>query len=257
MNQLPQQLAPTKSFRLFGCRVDRLSASEILNQAQEAFRNKSYFQIVTGNALMLMAARHSTALRSVLENSNLVTIESSGLAFASRLHGGRPVERLAGIDLAFRLCEIAAQNRNPVYLLGGKPGVAQEAATSLQQNIPNLIVAGTRDGYFPESQNADIARQIKSSGAGLILVALGAPRQELWLASVKNELPPAVVIGVGGSFDVWSGRVKRAPAVFQKMGLEWLYRLIQEPYRYHRMLKLPVFALLVLFERISRRKSSV
>lgn len=256
MNRLPQHLAPTKSFRLFGCRIDRLSAPEILNRAEEAFRDKSYFQIVTGNALMLMEARHSIALRSVLENSNLVTIESSGLAFASRLYGGRPVERLAGIDLAFRLCEMAAQKQYPVFLLGGKPGVAEDAAASLQKKISNLIIAGTQDGYFSESQNTKIAHQIKSCGAGLILVALGAPRQELWVAKVKKELPPAIVIGVGGSFDVWSGRVKRAPEVFQKWGLEWLYRLIQEPYRYQRMLKLPVFALLVLFERISRRKTS-
>lgn len=204
---------------------------------------------------MLMAARHSPALRMVFDQADLVTIESSGLSAASRLFGGAKVERLPGIDLAFQLCELAAKNHISVFLFGGKPGVPEEAAEFLSKKINGLQIAGTQNGYFTDNQRSNIANEITRSGAGLVMVALGMPRQELWISQYKNNLPGVLCIGVGGSFDVWSGRVKRAPEIFQMLGMEWFYRLLHEPSRIRRMLGLPLFALHALFERFFRSKS--
>jgi len=136
-----------------------------------------------------------------------------------------------------------------VFFLGAKPGVAQAAADKLQTEIPGLIVSGCRDGYFKASEEDELIEEINASSADFICVAMGSPKQELFLEKYRDRLAVRVGVGVGGSFDVWSGNTKRAPEFYCNHGLEWFYRLIKEPYRFWRMCKIPVFLIRVLFDK--------
>ncbi|MBO8138745.1 MAG: WecB/TagA/CpsF family glycosyltransferase [Desulfotomaculum sp.] len=155
-------------------------------------------------------------------------------------------ERVTGIDLMLRLCERGARENWRVFLLGAAPGVAEEAAEKLKNKYPGLVIAGTHDGYFKREENDRIVKMIRSAEPHILFVALGMPKQEQWIAEYQHKTGVPVAIGVGGSFDVISGRKKRAPGWTQRLKVEWLYRLIKESWRIKRQLVLPKFALLVL-----------
>ncbi len=208
-----------------------------------------FHQIVTANALLLLRAELDSQLQRTCESAALVLPESSGAAWAIRQLEGHPPFHMAGIDLAVELCKLAAGLNKPVFLFGAEPGVALSAAAFLKKQIPNLATAGHFDGFFDCEKERMIINEIRSTGSAVVLVATGMPRQDLWIYERRRELPPAVYVGVGGSFDVWAGHVKRAPKSMQKWGLEWLYRLAQEPTRWKRMMGLPVFALKVLAQK--------
>jgi N-acetylglucosaminyldiphosphoundecaprenol N-acetyl-beta-D-mannosaminyltransferase len=159
-------------------------------------------------------------------------------------------EQIPGVDFADNLCRIAVGHEVPFYFFGGKPGVASRAAEQMQKKYPGLKVNGTRSGYFRREESDGICKEIRESGARILLIALGVPKQEYWLADNLGKLGGVVGMGVGGSFDVMSGRLRRAPAAWRRLHLEWLYRTIQEPYRWRRIVKLPLFVVLVLMKRI-------
>ena len=154
--------------------------------------------------------------------------------------------RVAGIDLAGRVLELAAERGLSVYFLGGAEGVAQEAAHRRVEVLPELRIAGVFHGYFPHTGEAEVVRAVRESEADILLVAMGAPRQEIFVHRNREKLGVPVAIGVGGAFDVWSGRVARAPGWAQRAGIEWLYRLATDPRRLSRQLVLPQFAAKVL-----------
>jgi N-acetylglucosaminyldiphosphoundecaprenol N-acetyl-beta-D-mannosaminyltransferase len=167
---------------------------------------------------------------------------------------------VAGVELIERICAGAAAKRVPVYFLGGAEGAAADAATTLKSRFPALLVAGTRNGYFSDDETPSVVQTIAQSGARLLLAGLGSPRQEYWLAEHLRETECGVGIGVGGSFDVISGRIERAPQVVRQLGLEWLYRLVKEPWRWRRQLALPRFVWLVALDELgfpSTRKGMV
>lgn len=159
-------------------------------------------------------------------------------------------ERVTGVELLERLCAAAAERHIAAYFLGGAPGVAADAAAILEVRFPGLIVAGARSGYFRDDESVEVAREIASTGAGLVFVGIGSPRQEFWLAQHLRETGCGAGIGVGGSFDVISGRVTRAPALARRLNLEWLYRLVTQPRRWRRQLALPRFVWLVAREQL-------
>ena len=165
-----------------------------------------------------------------------------GAVWAAARQGVPGLERVPGIELAEALLEGAAAAGLPVYLLGAAEGVAAEAAERLCERFPGLAVVGTHHGYFAAADDADVARAVRASGAAILLAALGAPRQEVFLHRRREELGAAVAMGVGGSFDVWAGRVERAPEWTHTLGVEWLYRLATDPKRARRQLALPRFA---------------
>jgi N-acetylglucosaminyldiphosphoundecaprenol N-acetyl-beta-D-mannosaminyltransferase len=161
--------------------------------------------------------------------------------------------RVTGVELVDRLCARAAREGIRVFLFGGAPGVAEEAAAKLCERYSGLQIAGTRNGFFSPDESAAIAQQIRGSGAQLLFVGMGFPKQEFWLAEHLGETGCGAGIGVGGSFDVISGKVERAPAAWRRFGLEWLYRLAKEPHRWRRQLALPHFVLLVAAESVRSR----
>ena len=175
--------------------------------------------------------------------------DGAGLIAALKLMGTPIQERLPGCEFVEHLCKRAAHSGWKVFFFGGKPGVAEVAAKKMQEKYDGLIVAGCRNGYFKEEDTADICEEIKNSGADILFVGLGVPKQEYWLMDNLEKTSAFVGIGIGGSMDVISGNLKRAPKLWQKMKLEWLYRTIQEPYRWRRLLGLPVFVFHVVLTK--------
>jgi N-acetylglucosaminyldiphosphoundecaprenol N-acetyl-beta-D-mannosaminyltransferase len=232
---------------VLGCRVDMVDASGAAKRVTAMLEGARPGQVVTFGAEMAMHARRDPRYRDVVNSADLVLPDSAGIVWASRMLG-RPLRgRVAGIDFAERLCALIGY---PVYLLGARPGIAERAAAALRARHPNLAVAGTHHGYFPDAESPALAAAIRQCGARIVFVALGFPRQELWIHDQLRDVGPAVCIGVGGAFDVWAGEVRRAPAAWRALGLEWLCRLLREPARFRRQLALPAFAVAVIAQRL-------
>jgi len=194
---------------------------------------------------MVVLAQRDERFRAVVNSCGLSLCDTVGLLLASRLRRGPLRERVAGVELVEKLCGAIAGTPAKVFLLGGAPGVADSAAAALQARHPGLSIAGVRDGYFRAEESPEIVAQIRGTGAGLLLVGLGSPKQEFWLNEYLSASGCGAGIGVGGSFDVICGKVQRAPQLWRALGLEWLYRLVREPRRWRRQLALPLFVALL------------
>ncbi|MCX7780071.1 MAG: WecB/TagA/CpsF family glycosyltransferase [Negativicutes bacterium] len=210
--------------------------------------------VATANAEMLMLAQEDEELADILRQADLVVPDGAGVVWAARQQGQPLPERVAGFDLVQRLLELAAAKAYSVYMLGGAPGIAQQAAARAKTLYPGLHVAGINDGYFSPEQEDTILSAIREAKPHILLVALGVPRQEKWIVRHRQELKTPLAIGVGGTFDVMAGAVARAPLWMQNSGLEWLYRLLLQPSRAKRMLALPRFALRVMLAKSIRQK---
>lgn len=198
--------------------------------------------MVTLNPEMVMRARRDPGLARVIRAARLVTADGVGVVWALRLAGQPIPERVTGVDLALALAERATERGDPIYLLGAAPGTAQAAARALTSHFPSLRIAGAWGGSPQPSDDAEATTRIRTSGARLALVAYGAPAQELWIARNLPTLPGVTALGVGGALDMLAGSVPRAPRWLRAVGLEWLYRLARQPWRWRRMLALPRFA---------------
>ncbi|MDB5069886.1 MAG: N-acetylmannosaminyltransferase [Candidatus Eremiobacteraeota bacterium] len=211
--------------------------------------------VVTLGVEMVMAAQRDEEFRRVVNGAALVTCDTIGLLLASRLRGGPLRERVTGVELVDSLAaRSAAGDGVRLYLLGGGGETALRAAEALRRTYPGVTIAGARDGYFGPDESDAVVAAIRASGANVLLAGLGSPKQELWLARYLGAAGCGVGIGVGGSFDVFAGNVARAPAFYQRAGLEWAYRLAKEPRRWRRQLALPRFALAALGEALTGRK---
>lgn len=207
--------------------------------------------VVTLNAEMTMQAERQTALAQIIQQAELVIPDGAGIVFYLRLQGKR-IKRCPGIELAESLLQ-SGRGSTRVFFFGGAPGVAESAAAIWQQRVPSLKVAGTQHGYLSSQEEEELRQTLTQLQPQVILVGLGVPRQELWIAQNRFLCPRAIWIGVGGSFDIWAGVKSRAPAWLADNHLEWLYRLSQEPWRWRRMLALPKFAWKALIYRLTRR----
>lgn len=203
-------------------------------------------QIATVNPEFLMRARQDIDFEAVLNRAALCIPDGIGIVWAARLRGSPLRERVTGSDLVPRLAREASEHGWRVFFLGAAPGVAQTAASILAKRHPELQIAGCHAGSPAPEEEAEIIKKVKETRADLLLVAYGAPKQDLWLARNLKYTGATVGIGVGGSFDFLAGVSRRAPRWMQRIGLEWLHRLIQEPGRWRRQMALPRFAWLVL-----------
>jgi N-acetylglucosaminyldiphosphoundecaprenol N-acetyl-beta-D-mannosaminyltransferase len=192
-------------------------------------------------------------LREIINSADLVTPDGIGIVWAGRKLGFDVKERVTGIDLFYRLCSQAPKQGWKVYLLGSAPGVAEAAANQLAAAYPGLQICGTHHGYFSEADMPVILQEIRQAAPHILFVALGAPKQEIWIKNYKQELGVPACVGVGGSLDVIAGNKKRAPEWMIKLNLEWLYRLLSEPSRIQRQLVLPKFVGLVLKNQAGKR----
>ena len=183
----------------------------------------------------------------LLNRSDLLTADGIGVVHASKILKKPIKERAAGFDIAKKVLEKMNYTDHKLFLFGGKPGVAEEAARNLKKDYPELNIAGMRNGYFKEGEEPEIVEEINASGADMLFVCLGAPKQEQWIDRNREGLKNVrVAMGIGGSLDVFAGNVQRAPEIFCKTGMEWFYRLCKEPWRAKRMADLPKFAATVI-----------
>jgi N-acetylglucosaminyldiphosphoundecaprenol N-acetyl-beta-D-mannosaminyltransferase len=243
-------LSERERLDVLGCGVDVVDKREALASIEGFLASARAAHVVTFGAEMAMRAQVDAAYRGVINSADLVVADTVGIVWASRVLGRALRERVAGIDLVEALLESVDV---PVYFLGAAGGVAADAAAALARRHARLRIAGCRDGYFARDESAAIAETVRASGARIALIALGFPRQEFFIWEHLVRMGPCVCIGVGGAFDVWAGRVRRAPERWRRAGLEWLYRLITQPQRLGRQLALPAFAIRVLIQASRRR----
>ena len=235
---------------LLDVKVDLITYKGALQRAAEHIRAKKPLWIVAINPEKIVNAWENQELRQLLAQSNLAIADGIGILMAGWMMGYRFPQRVTGVDLFLALAEEAAQKNWRVFFLGAAPGVAETAADKLLQKYEGLQVAGTHHGYFKPEEEAELVEKIAALRVDLLFVALGSPKQERFIAAYLEKLQAPVCMGVGGSFDVISGRVKRAPPWMQKIGMEWSYRLWREPRRALRMLSLPRFVFLAVLFRL-------
>ena len=231
-----------------GINIDNVNMDEAAALMEEFLETDRCSKVFTPNSEILLTAVRDREFESVLSSGHLVVPDGIGVVIASRFYGTPLKERVAGFDLMMRLMDIADSRGKSVYLLGGREGVAEEAAIKLTESYSSLRIAGTRNGYFEEDSENDIVNEINNSKADILLAALGAPKQEKFIYKHSDNLKVKIAMGVGGSLDVLAGKVKRAPEFYQKAGLEWFYRLVKEPRRIIRVLRIPKFIALAFYD---------
>ncbi|WEO76919.1 WecB/TagA/CpsF family glycosyltransferase [Cryobacterium sp. SO2] len=216
---------------LFGLEIDALTMGEVLDRAQHGTEEHLRFLIGVVNAAKIVKMRTDTQLRSSLLEADVLLADGQSVVWASRILGHPLPERIAGIDLFERLLEAANRERRSVYFLGARREVLDQLLERVRMRYPRLIVAGSRDGYFADSEAAGIAATIAHSRADMLFLGISSPKKENFLARYGAELNVPLLHGVGGSFDVLAGVTRRAPERWQRLGFEWAYRLLQEPGR--------------------------
>ncbi len=236
--------------KILGVTFDAVLMEEALQMTEEFFEDGKQHMICTPNPEIVMMAQNDKELFSILHNADMVIPDGIGIVWASKYNEVVIKERVAGYDFTQNLFARLKDTDKKVYFLGGGVGVARQASIKMRDAYEGLEIVGIQNGYFDEEKEKEIIEDIKEKKPDLLLVAMGAPKQEKWIAEHMEELGVPVLIGVGGSFDVMAGVIKRAPVLFQKMKLEWFYRLLTQPSRWKRMLQLPLFVLLVWRRRI-------
>lgn len=233
-----------------GVEFDDLSIREAVERALWLMEEGRSVIAVTPNAEIVLEARKNHALRAVLRSAELVLADGIGVLQAARIQGKPLHHRVPGIDFCSALLARMAELGQRVFLLGGVGGVAEEAGERLAARYPGLVIAGTHNGYFDAEESYALIEQINAAAPDLLVVCLGSPKQELWMKRCQERLLVGMMIGLGGALDVYAGRVLRAPERMRRMGLEWLYRLIKEPRRLRRVIRLPAIYALAFFRRL-------
>jgi N-acetylglucosaminyldiphosphoundecaprenol N-acetyl-beta-D-mannosaminyltransferase len=216
---------------VLGCPLSPVTMDEAVLSCEEAIAAGGYFQHMSVNAAKLVAMQDDPALEQMVTSCDLITADGQSVVWASRLLGTPLPERVTGIDLMERLLAASEQFGYRVFILGARAEVLEAALRNLRQRYPNLLVAGSRDGYFDDSELLDVCEEIHLARPDILFVAMSSPRKEYFLGEQGESLGVPFAMGVGGSVDVIAGVTKRAPRLLQRLGLEWAYRLAQEPRR--------------------------
>lgn len=235
--------------KILGCRVHSVTMAQTVVAAKLFIESPQPHYIVTADSSAIVLAQDDSELRQLINSADLVTPDGTGVLIAAKLRGTPLPERVSGVDICHSLCELAARDGYTIFLLGAAPGVAEEAGEKLQAKFPGLKVAGTHHGYFKPEEETDIVSMVAASGARVLFVAMGIPRQEKFIRRHLDKLNVGVAMGVGGSLDVLSGRIQRAPVWMQKHGLEWFYRLCKDPSKISKVALLPRFFAMALKEK--------
>lgn len=235
---------------ILGCPVDVLTMETAVERVAEHVGQQQPCQVVTANAEILYMAQHDPGLFLTLHDADLVTADGAGVLLAARILGQSLPERVAGVDLVHSLAQYAVRAGWRFYLLGAEQEVLTAAIERLEVLYPGVQIVGSQHGYFGPEENDALIENIKASQPDILLVAMGAPKQDQWLHDHLTRTGATVGIGVGGTFDIIAGTVPRAPLWMQRLGLEWLFRLWLQPSRWRRTLLLPKFVWAVLWQRL-------
>jgi len=233
---------------VLGTEFDNVTKTEAVEYAYKLMLERKGAYVVTPNPEIVMTCREDDEAKKAVLEADLVIADGIGVIYGAKILGTPVKEKIPGIDFTSALFEKMAAEGRSVYLFGSRPSVAEKAGENLRVKYPGLVVCGTHDGFFTD--DANIVKSINEAAPDLLLVCLGAPKQEKWMMSRRNSLNVGLMIGAGGSLDVFAGVAQRAPEKWQKMGLEWLYRLKKEPKRIGRMMKLPKFLFICLGRKI-------
>ena len=232
---------------ILGVPFDNITKSEAVDYAFSLQKEHKAYYVVTPNPEIVMLARDNPDMLSAVKDAELVIADGIGVIYGAKILGTPLGDRIPGIDFTTALMEKMNEEGRSLFLFGAKPGVAEKAAENLGIKFPGIKIVGTNDGYFKDDE--PIIEKINAAKPDLMLVCLGAPKQEKWMQANAQRLDVGIMVGAGGSLDVFAGVVERAPEIWQKLGLEWLHRLLKEPRRIGRMTKLPKFIFAVIFSR--------
>ena len=233
---------------VLGVEFDNKTMDEAVERGMELIARPGADYVVTPNPEIVMICREERSVAAAARDAALVLPDGIGVIYGAKILGRPLKEKVPGADFAERMFAELAKGGGSVYLLGAKPGVAEKAGEKLAEKYPGLVIAGCADGYFKEDE--PVIEKINDARPDFLLVCLGAPKQELWMSRNAEKLNVGLMAGLGGSLDVYAGVVQRAPETWQKLNLEWLYRLLKQPSRIGRMMKLPQFMLAVIGQRI-------
>lgn len=232
---------------ILGTTINNISQSQVLAQIEQYIQSKQPHYIVTANAEIIHRASRDQQMQRIINNADIVTPDGSGVIWAAKYLGHPLTERVTGIDLVHAICHHAQKKQWRIFILGAAPGIAQQATLNIIADNPACQIVGCHHGYIQEpTQEQEAIDQIIHAKPHILLVAMGAPAQEIWITKHLHTLNIPVSIGIGGSLDVISGNLKRAPKWMQKLSLEWLYRILIQPSRWKRALALPKFVITVL-----------
>ncbi|MBN4069300.1 MAG: glycosyltransferase [Alkaliphilus sp.] len=236
-----------KKSKILNVAIDAVTNKEALEIAIGYIESSSTKKIYTPNPEIVMMAQTNDSIMRLLNEGDLVVPDGIGIIVASKIKKLELKERVAGVDLVDNILKFCAKEKKSFFILGGKPGIAELACEKIKELHVGSVVAGYFHGYFKETEDEKILRKINDAEPDVVFVCLGAPKQEIWIDKYHKEIHCKLIMGVGGSVDIYAGTVKRAPQIFINLGLEWFYRLIKEPWRFKRMLVLPRFLIKVLF----------
>lgn len=238
-----------KKVSILGVPFVRLTKKELVRQLDERIQTGQKAFVVTANPEIVMKANEDRNYMDTIRQADYITADGIGIVKAAQILGDPLPERVAGFDTLVDLLQLADQKRYSIYLLGAAEEVLEKTVANIQKDYPNVNIVGFHNGFF-DWENNSIDEEIQSRKPDLIFVALGLPRQENWISQNLHKFEKGVFMGVGGSFDVLAGAVQRAPEFWQKVNLEWFYRLLKQPSRWRRMLVLPKFALIILSKKV-------
>lgn len=245
--------------RIFGVEIQNTRLEDLVLKLEEYLKGDSLKTIYTPNTEIVMAAKEDHNLRDIINKGDIIIPDGIGLIYGSRIKKKPLKERVTGFDTSMKLLEIANRNSYSIYLLGGKEGIAKGAGERINKDYPNIKVAGFHHGYFKgshlglkgQAEEERIIEEINKANPDIIFVGFGFPKQELWIDSNKDRIKARLIIGNGGVMDILAGNAKRAPEIFIKLGLEWFYRLMQNPSRIKRQMALPKFLINVILDKES------
>ena len=233
---------------VLGVAYDNITMAEALARGRELLAGSETAYCVTPNAEMAYEAMHDPEFCSILNGAALVLPDGAGVILGAKIVRTPLKEKVAGIDFAQNMLAVFEETGSRLYLLGSKPGIAELAAEKMLQKHPKLCICGIRDGYFQDE--AEVVQAINEAKADAVYVCLGSPKQERFMHAHRGELNARLLVGLGGTLDGIAGTVKRAPKWMIRLQLEWLYRLIKEPKRFKRMLRLPKYIFAALKTRM-------
>lgn len=233
---------PLQEARILGVRVHRVRMEDALRRIEQFIQERTPNLIITADANAILLALEDAEFRQLMEVASLITADGAGLTWAGRRLGQPFPERVSGVDLVEQLTRLSHEKGYRLYFLGAAPGVAERAAQNLLRKYPNAQIVGVQHGYFSPAQEPALVAAIAAARPDVLLIGMGMPRQEKWAWQYRAQLGVPVMIGVGGSFDVYGGVVRRAPRWMQRIGCEWLWRWIQDPRKIKKVRNLPRFA---------------
>jgi len=234
---------------ILGTKVNNVSMNQALQQISIWTTQDDKHHIVTADAYMINLASTDKKLQDIINNASLVTPDSSGVLLSAKLLKKELKNKVSGCELAENICKISGANNIKIFFLGGKPGISELAAKKMKEKYKHMQIAGYYHGYFSEEENQQVLDIINSSNADVLFVAFGIPKQEFWINENLSKICVKVAIGIGGTFDVMSGTVDRAPVIYQKLYLEWLYRYFKDPKKSYKLKELPGYFLKVYKSR--------